>query len=120
HDRRHGAGVSISGCHRAVWPRVLPEPARNRQRIDLGLLPPRGLVTMTVQLAMMDTAHRDSELVADFAPERAWLGKAQMVGVCGRTAAHQAGLGGDELAMVLVAQTDGFGRYPASAVASSL
>jgi hypothetical protein len=75
---------------------------------------------MTVQLSVVDTAHRDSELVTDFAPERAWLSKAQMVGVCGRTAAHQAGLGGDELAMVLVAQTDGFGRYPASAVASSL
>ena len=74
---------------------------------------------MTVQLSVVDTAHRDSELVADFAPERARLGKAQMVGICGRTAAHQAGLGGDELAMVLVAQTDGLGRYPASAVPNS-
>ena len=70
---------------------------------------------MTVQLSVVDTAHRDSELVTDFAPERARLGKAQMVGICGRTAAHQAGLGGDELAMVLVAQTDDLGRYPASA-----
>jgi hypothetical protein len=43
---------------------------------------------MPVQLAMMDTAHRDGELVADFATERAWLGEAQMVGVCGRTAAY--------------------------------
>jgi hypothetical protein len=58
----------------------------------LNLLPPRGLVTMPVQLAMMDTAHGDSELVADFTAERARLGKAQMVGVCGKTAAHQAGL----------------------------
>ena len=75
---------------------------------------------MTVQLSVVDTAHRDSELVTDFAPERAGLGKAQMMGICGRTAAHQAGLGGDELAMVLVAQTDGVRRYPASAIASSL
>src|SRR3984957_15105068 len=92
-----------------------PEPARDRQRIDLGLLPPRGFVTMPVQLSMVDTAHRNGELVADLAPERAWLGKAQMVGVCGQTAAHQAGLGGDEVAVVLVAQADGLGRYPASA-----
>src|SRR3984957_18338335 len=94
---------------------MLPEHARDRQRIDLGLLPPRGFVTMPVQLSMVDTAHRDGELVADLAPKRAWLGKAQMVGVCGQTAAHQAGLGGDELAVVLVAQADGLGRYPASA-----
>jgi hypothetical protein len=65
---------------------------------------------------MVDTAHRDSELVAYLAPERAWLGKAQMVGVCGQTAAHQTGLGGNELAVVLVAQTDGLDRYPASAI----
>ena len=65
---------------------------------------------MPVQLAVMDTAHWDGELVADFATERAWLGKAKMVGVCGRTAAHQAGLGGDEFAVVLVAQADRLGR----------
>ena len=119
-DCRHGLGISINGYRHGVGPCVLPEPARDRQRIDLGLLPPRGLVTMPVQLSMVDTAHRDSELVTDFAPERAGLGKAQMMGICGRTAAHQAGLGGDELAVVLVAQTDGLGRYPASAVPRAL
>jgi hypothetical protein len=67
---------------------------------------------MPVQLTMMDTAHRDSELVADLTAQRAGLGKAQMVSICGQTAAHQAGLGGDEIAVVLVAQTDGLGRYP--------
>ena len=66
---------------------------------------------MPVQLAMMDTANWNRELVADLAAERAWLGEAQVVGICGRTAAHQAGLGGDELAVVLVAQTDGLGGY---------
>jgi hypothetical protein len=47
-----------------VASRVLPEPARDRQRIDLRHLPPCGLVTMPAELAMMDTARRDSELVA--------------------------------------------------------
>src|ERR1700733_14010402 len=42
-----------------------PKPARDRQRINLGLLPPRGFVTMPVQLSMVDTAHRNGELVAD-------------------------------------------------------
>ena len=111
-DRRHGPDISINGCRRAIGPRMQPEPARDRQRIDLGLLPPRGFVTMPVQLSMVDTAHWDSEFVADLAAQRAWLGKAQMVGVCGQTAANQAGLGGDELAVVLVAQTDGLDRYP--------
>jgi hypothetical protein len=53
---------------------VLPELARDRQRIDLDPLPPCGLVAMPVQLAVMDTAHWDGELVADLATERAGLG----------------------------------------------
>ena len=70
---------------------------------------------MPVQLAVMDTANRNGELVADLAAERPRLGKAQMMGVGGGAAAHHAGLRGHELAMVLVAQPNGLGRHAATA-----
>lgn len=63
---------------------------RNRQRIDVDAFPPYGLVTGPMQLAVMDTAHRDRELVADLAGECPRLRKAQMVGVGRVAAAHQA------------------------------
>ena len=70
---------------------------------------------MPVQLAVMDAAHRNGELVADLAAERPRLGKAQMVGIGRRAAAHQAGLRGHEFAVVLVAQPNGLGRHVATA-----
>ena len=70
---------------------------------------------MPVQFPMVDPTHRNRELVADLAAEGPRLGKTQMVGIGRRSAAHQAGLGGNELAVILVAQPDGLGRYPAAA-----
>ena len=61
---------------------------------------------------MVGTAYRNSELVANLATQRTRLGKAQMVSVRGRAAAHHARLGGYESAMVLVAQSNGFGSNP--------
>jgi hypothetical protein len=43
---------------------------------------------MPVQLAVMDPAKRDSELIADLAAERRRLGKTQMMSVRGRAPAH--------------------------------
>ena len=94
----------------------LPEPTRDRQRIELDALPPGGLVTVPVQLAMMDPTHRNGKLIADLASQGPRLGKAQMVGVCGRSTADQAWLPGHELAMVLVAQPDGLGRNAAASM----
>src|SRR5664280_1349095 len=88
---------------------------RDRQRIDLYPLPPCRLVAMPVQLAVMDTAYRDGELVADLAAERPRLGKTQMVSIGRGAAAHHAGLGGHEFAVVLVAQPNGLGRHAATA-----
>jgi hypothetical protein len=44
-------------------PSVLPEPERNRQRIDVERDPPRTLVTLPVKLAMVHATQRNRELV---------------------------------------------------------
>jgi hypothetical protein len=55
--------------------RVLPEPQRNWQRIDVELLPPCGLITRAVKFTVMDPANRHGELVVDPVSKRARLGK---------------------------------------------
>lgn len=45
-----------------------------------------------MQLLVMGAAQRDSELVANLAPERPRLGECQMMGVAWGFPAHQAGL----------------------------
>ena len=59
---------------------------------------------------MMDPADWDRVFVADLAAERAGLGKANVMRFGGRAAADDAGLRGDEFAVLLVAQTDGLRR----------
>ena len=56
-----------------------------------------------MQLAVMEPADWDRVLVADFAVERARLSKANVVRFGGRAAADDAGLLGDEFAVLLVA-----------------
>ena len=68
-----------------------------------------------MQLVMMEAAQGNRELVADPAPERARLRKAQMVRVGRRAAAHDAWLPGYELAVILVAQANGLGDEPGPA-----
>jgi hypothetical protein len=75
---------------------------------------------MPVQLAVMDPAQRDSELIADLAAERPRLGKTQMMSVRGRAPANQAGLGGYVSAVVLIAQANGLGWDPTTAGAGFL
>jgi len=94
---------------------VLPQPIRDRQRFDFDTPPPRSLVTVPVQLAMVGPTQGDGKLITDFAAERPRLSKTQMVGIGRCAAAHQAGLGGNEFAMVAVAQANGLGRHAATA-----
>ena len=53
-------------------------------------------------LAMMASAQRHGELIADLAAERAVLGEAQMVGVCRPASTNQAGPFGYELDVLFV------------------
>jgi hypothetical protein len=52
---------------------------------------------VAVNLAVMSTAEWDGEFVADLAPERAKLGKANVVRIDGLPSADQAGLRRDVL-----------------------
>jgi hypothetical protein len=78
------------GC--GLGPALLPQLQGYGQRVDIDPVPPHFLIAMLVQFPMMQPAERDGEFVADLAPQRARLCKAQMVSICGGTAAHQAGL----------------------------
>ena len=60
-----------------------------------------------MQIAVMRAAERDGELIAHLQPERSGLSKAQVMRVCGLPATDKAGLLGDELQVLLVAQALG-------------
>jgi hypothetical protein len=74
--------------------------------------PPRGFVAIEVQLAMVDAADWDRVFVADLATKRARLRESNVMrfGCC--ATAEETWLRGDELAMLLVAQADGFRCSP--------
>ena len=61
-----------------------------------------------MQLAVVRTAQRDREFVADLEAETAGLRKPQMVRVTGLAAADEAGLFRNEPQMLLVPQPSGF------------
>ena len=50
---------------------------------NLNVGPPRDLVAMAMQVAMMFAAQRHGEFVADLASERSGLGKFQMMRIAG-------------------------------------
>jgi hypothetical protein len=59
-----------------------------------------------------ETTDLDCVFVADLAAKRPRLGEANMMRLAWLSAAHDARLGGDELAVLLVAQANGFGGEP--------
>jgi hypothetical protein len=79
-----------------------PQRKRNDQRLDARLLPPRCFVTMPVDFAMVEPTNRNCEFVAHLSPERARLGKAQVMRVGRCPAANNAGMGRDEPAVLFV------------------
>jgi hypothetical protein len=63
-----------------------------------------------VQIAVMEPADRDRIFIADLSAESTRLREANVMHFRGRPAADDAGLGGDELAVFLLAQANGFRR----------
>ena len=61
-----------------------------------------------MQFAVVEPAKRDRVFVADLAGQRTRLRKANMMRLGRPAAAHDARLGGDELAVFLIAQADSF------------
>lgn len=62
-------GWALRTFHRwrglAIEPRMPPKLESNRERVDLDLIPPPGLVGVAMKRAVMDPTNRDGELVAD-------------------------------------------------------
>lgn len=69
-----------------------PQRASGTGRIEPDLVPPSGLVPVTMDFAMMSPAERDRELITDFAAEHAVLRKAQMMRIARLTTADHTGL----------------------------
>ena len=109
-DCKLGFGIPTDKRRNAVGPRVLPQFECDRQRIDIAPLPPCGFVTMPVQLAMMATAERYGEFVADFEAETPCSRKAHMVGIAGLPGTDQARLFGDKPKVVLIAMAARLGE----------
>jgi len=59
-----------------------PEYTRGGGRIDTSFIPPSAFVTTPMDLAMVATAKRHGELIADLAAKCRQLCKSQMMGVC--------------------------------------
>ena len=98
------SAVAASGCV------VQPERSGIEAGIDAGLVPPRGFIAAAMDLAVVSSAQRYGELVADLAAECLKLRKPKMMGVRGLTAADQARLFGDEPDMVLVPNATRLGQ----------
>jgi hypothetical protein len=64
-----------------------------------------------MEFTVMEATDRNSVLVADLSAERARLGEAEMMRLAWSPPADHAGLRCDELAMLLVAEADHFGRH---------
>ena len=72
--------------------RFEPQRASLEHRINTNLPPPRSFIAVLVNLAMVSSTQRDSELVADLSAECPALRKAQVVGIAGLAAANQTRL----------------------------
>jgi hypothetical protein len=70
------------------------------------------LVTRAMQLAMMDAANRDGELVAHSASQCKRLCKREVVRIRRHAAAHKTGLPQNEPPVVLIAQANRFEARP--------
>ena len=94
--------LRVAACGWDNTPGLLPIFERNRHGIDVGCLPPAGLVTLAVKFAMMDAAQRHRELIRYPAAECTWLREPKMVSLAGLPATQGARLTGDEAKMILV------------------
>ena len=70
--------------------------------------PPRGFISVTVKIPVVQPADRDCVFIAHLSAESTGLSKPNVMGLGWRAAAHNARLSPDELAVLLVAQANGF------------
>ena len=87
-----------------------PKFSRSVERINASRRPPLRFVASAVQFAMMSTAERYGEFIADLEAKSSGLGETQMVGVAGLPAADHAGLFGDKAKVNFVALSAWLGK----------
>ena len=104
--RRGAYGRVGSGGVDPAAAAAFPKLERDGDGVDLDARPPRRLVAVAMQFAMMRAADRDCVFVAHLAPEGARLSEANVMRLRRRSAADDAGLPRYELAMHLVTQPD--------------
>ena len=90
--------------------RFKPQGARRHDRINTRLVPPCRLVAGAMDFAMVATAQRDGELIADLAAERSTLRETQMMGVGWTSTTNQTRLLRDIPDVVAVADTAWLGE----------
>src|SRR4051812_12297808 len=95
-----------------------PQALRDFERIDVTIhrLPPSRLVAGPMELPMMGSAERHRKFVTDLATERHGLRKFQVMRIGRLAVAEQAGLGGNELQVLLVAATRRMSKRQSAAV----
>ncbi len=81
-----------------------PERSRCNEGIDGAFLPPCDFVSVTMDVTVMNPAQGHRELVAHLQPHRPRLGKSEVVGVGGASAADQTWLRRHEFEMNFIAQ----------------
>jgi hypothetical protein len=99
--------------------RFEPQRTGRNCRIKTGFLPPRRFIAIAMNLAMVPSTQRDSELIADLAPHCPALCEAQVVGIRGLTAAIQTRLLGytsDVIAVSKPARLDAHAWFDAAGV----
>jgi hypothetical protein len=89
------------------WMRLQPQRPSADCWINPEFYPPSRFISTSMQLAMMTTAERDRELIADLAAESRRLCKTEMMRISGKPAANQARLLGDRFHMLAVANSAG-------------
>jgi hypothetical protein len=91
--------------------RLQPQASGSDGRINASIFPPCGFISTAMDLAMMASAQRHGELIADLAAEGAVLREAQMMGICGPAPPNQTRLFGHEFNVLLVTKAARLGMH---------
>ena len=89
---------------------LVPQPLRNSHGVEIHRHPPCRLIASPMEGTVMGPAERDGKLIADPAPQGAWLHEPQVMRVRRAPSAHKAGLCSNELEVRAVAVTAGFAQ----------
>jgi hypothetical protein len=87
---------------------MFPEPKRDRNRINVKLMPPSCLITRPMKLSVMDPANWHGELVAYPPSKGTRLRKREVMRIRWYAATHKTRLPQHELSVIFIAQADRF------------